>query len=138
MSDIFSKQKRSEVMRNIKSKNTKLELSTKKLLRRKKIKFRSHPKIFGKPDFIIENKLILFCDSSFWHGRNWEKLKKRLEKGNNSEYWITHIENNRKRDRKVNSILKKEGCKVIRLWDSDIHKRPDWCARQIQNRINLR
>ena len=131
MADVFSKEKRSEVMRSIKSKGTKLETDTAKMLRRAKIRYRSHPKMYGSPDFIVEDRLLLFCDGSFWHGRSWKELKVRLEAGNNPDYWVKHIDNNRKRDRKVKKILKEQGHPVLRLWDTDVKKRPEWCVVQI-------
>ena len=75
MTDVFSKEKRSEVMRSIKSKGTGLEKDTAKMLRRAKIHYRSHPKAYGSPDFLVEGRLALFCDGSFWHGRDWKKLR---------------------------------------------------------------
>lgn len=132
---MFSKSKRSEVMSKIRSKNTCLEKRTKNLLRRSKIKYKSQPKIFGHPDFLIKKKIVLFCDSSFWHGRNWKNLKSRLENGNNPDYWVNHVSKNRKRDRIVTKWLEKDGYKVIRFWDKDIYKRPDWCVTQIRKRL---
>ena len=79
--------------------------------------------------------LLLFCDSSFWHGRDWKKLKARLEAGNNPEYWVKHIDDNRKRDRKVNRELRKRGHAVLRFWDTDIRKRPGWCVERIMEAL---
>lgn len=138
MADVFSKSKRSEIMSKIRSKNTGLEKHTKIILRKNKVKFRTHPKLYGKPDFLLEKKTVLFCDSSFWHGRNWKLLQVRLKNGGNSNYWVTHIEKNRKRDKLVNKKLKEYGYTVIRFWDSDLFKRPDWCIVKIkENSIRL-
>ena len=122
-------------MRSIKGKGTKPELDTAKMLRRAKIKYRSHPKMYGSPDFIVEGRLLLFCDGSFWHGRNWKVLKARLEVGNDPGYWVRHIESNRKRDRKVNRVLRTQGLPVLRLWDTDIWKRPEWCVGKIKKAL---
>ena len=130
--DVFSKKKRSEVMRNIKGKGTKLELDTAKMMRRAKIHYRSHPKMYGSPDFLVEGRLALFCDGSFWHGRDWKKMKERLEAGNNPGYWVKHIESNRKRDRKVNRVLRDQGQPFLRLWDADVKNRPRWCVIKIR------
>ena len=132
MTDVFTKEKRSEVMRAIKGKGTKLEIDTAKMLRRAKIHYRSHPKAYGSPDFLVEGRLYLFCDGSFWHGRDWKVLKARLEAGNNPGYWVKHIESNRKRDRKVSRTLKGQGRLVLRLWDTDVKKRPGWCVVRIR------
>ncbi len=135
MTDVFTKEKRSEVMRAIKSKGTKLELDTAKMLRQAKIRYRSHPKMYGSPDFLVEGRLALFCDGSFWHGRHWSGLKDRLSAGDNPEYWVKHIGNNRKRDRKVNRILQGQGRQILRLWDADVRKRPEWCVMRIRKAL---
>ena len=136
MTDIFTKEKRSEVMRAIKGKGTKLELNTAKMLRRAKIRYRSHPKAYGSPDFLVEGRLMLFCDGSFWHGRDWKKLKGRLEAGDNPSYWVKHIGSNRKRDRKVNRTLRVQGHPVLRMWDENVKKRPQWCVERIKNALD--
>ena len=132
MTDVFTKEKRSEVMRSIKGKGTGLEKDAAKMLRRAKIHYRSHPKAYGSPDFLVEGRLMLFCDGSFWHGRDWKILKARLEAGDNPDYWVKHIESNRRRDRKVNRVLRERGQPFLRLWDTDVKKRPEWCVGRIR------
>ena len=135
MADIFTKEKRSEVMGRIRSKDTGLEADAEKMLAEHGIRYSPHPEEYGSPDFVLEGRLLLFCDSSFWHGRDWKKLKARLEAGNNPEYWVKHIDDNRKRDRKVNRELRKRGHAVLRLWDTDIRKRPVWCVERIMEAL---
>lgn len=119
-------------MGRIRGKGNKLDKETAKLLRRAKLRYRSYPKIFGNPDFLVGDSTALFCDGSFWHGRDWGALKLRLESGNNPEYWVKHISANRKRDRKVGRVLRSQGYAVVRLWDTDIKSRPDWCVEKIR------
>jgi len=128
MQDRFSKEKRSQVMSRIRSKGTKIELRMKEALEANQIQFEYHPKIFGKPDFSMPPNIVLFCDSSFWHGRNWGKLKRKLWK----EYWYDHIKKNRLRDRIVNDELKNKGYVVLRFWDTQIEKHMDECVRRIR------
>ena len=132
MPDVFSKEKRSEVMSKIRSSGTKIEIRMKNALEETGIKFEYQPKIYGKPDFLIPPNIVIFCDSSFWHGRNWQQLKKELTDG----YWKEHIGNNRKRDRVVNSALKNAGYMVIRYWDEEINKNIDKCIKQITKSMN--
>jgi len=122
-------------MSKIRSKNTGLEKHARKILRKNRIKFRMHPTLYGKPDFLIENKIVLFCDSSFWHGRNWKKLKKKLENGNNPKYWVNHIQKNRTRDKKVTKELIQLGYIVLRFWDKDIFKKSEWCIEEIRKKL---
>lgn len=132
MPDMFTKEKRSEVMSKIRSKGTKIEVKMKKALEENRIAFEYQPEMFGKPDFLIENKIAVFCDSSFWHGRNWQQLKKKLP----DAYWKEHIGNNRKRDRVVNSELRNEGYIVIRFWDDEINKNINKCIKKIIKSMN--
>lgn len=74
-------------MSNIHSKDTKIEVQLCKALWHKGYRYRkSYKELPGKPDIVITKyKIAIFCDSEFFHGKNWDELKARLEKGNNSE-----------------------------------------------------
>lgn len=133
---MFTKEKRSDIMRRIKSKNTGLEADAERMLRENGIRYTSHPEMFGSPDFLLEGRLLLFCDSSFWHGRDWDNLGKRLAAGSNPEYWVKHIGSNRKRDEVVNQTLRERGHAVVRLWDTDIRRRPGWCVARIMRALD--
>ena len=130
--DTLTKEKRSEVMSKIKSRGTGPERDMARILRRSGIRYRSQPKLPGSPDFIVKGRLLVFCDGSFWHGRHWPELRKKLARSDNSEYWLRHIGGNRRRDRRVNRSLREKGYSVIRFWDTDIRERPDRCARRIR------
>lgn len=124
MTDVFSKKKRSEIMSRIRSKNTKVELLFRKALSaevyRKGFRYRLHyKKISGSPDIVfVKQKIAIFIDGDFWHGRGFDKRKSKLPK----KYWIPKIEENIRRDRRVNRQLKKEGWKVLRIWESDVKR----------------
>jgi DNA mismatch endonuclease, patch repair protein len=128
MPDVFTKSKRSEIMSKIRSKGSKIEINMQEALEENKIEFEYQPKIFGKPDFFVSPKIVIFCDSSFWHGRNWKILKLQLKEG----YWREHIENNKKRDKIVNKQLKKDGYTVLRFWDTEINQNIDSCIAKIK------
>ena len=115
-------------MSRIRSKGTRLEMKMKKALEENGIEFQYQPKIYGKPDFLIPLNVVLFCDSSFWHGRNWSRLEKKLPE----EYWRNHIGRNRERDKAVNERLKKDGFLVLRFWDSLIEKNLERCIDKIK------
>lgn len=56
MPDVFSKEKRSEIMSRIRSKGTKIELKMKKALEENDLEFQYQPKMVGKPDFLTLTK----------------------------------------------------------------------------------
>ena len=90
----------SKIMKKIKSTNTSIEVKLRKALWNRGYRYRKNYKeLPGTPDIvIIKYKIAVFCDSEFFHGKDWEKLKVRLEDGKNPNYWIKKIERNRKRD----------------------------------------
>lgn len=81
-------------------------------------------------------KLPFFCDSTFWHGYNWEEKKKRI--GTNREYWIKKIEGNIERDKRINQELIADGWIVLRFWETDIKKNLDECVAKIEEAIQQR
>jgi DNA mismatch endonuclease, patch repair protein len=96
-------------------------------------------KLPGKPDIVFKKaKVAVFCDGDFWHGRNWDKLQLKLEKGSNSEYWIAKIKSNIERDLRINSLLSQAGWLVIRIWETDIKKDPASCAKEIKEVVSNR
>lgn len=90
----------------------------------------------GKPDIVLKKyKIAIFCDGEFFHGKDWEVLKPRLKKSNNSEFWISKISRNRERDAEVNKALLFCGWTVIRFWGNDIKKNTDECIKVIEEAI---
>ena len=130
MTDIFTPEKRSWVMSRIRSRDTKIEKSMASLLRKNKIHYRRFPRVFGSPDFIVEKKILVFCDGDFWHGYGYGKKKRPRKK-----FWRDKIERNMGRDRKVTRKLRADGWSVVRLWEHDIERRPESCVRKIRKSL---
>lgn len=82
--------------------------------------------------------MAVFCDGDFWHGKNWEIQREKLLLGWNANYWISKIERNMERDKRVTEQLEIEGWMVMRFWESDIKKRPDEVAGQIVTMVRSR
>lgn len=119
MSDTFSKGKRSEIMRKVKSKkNRSTELKLISYFKERNIKgWRRNYKIKGNPDFVFpKKKIIIFTDGCFWHGHNCRNLKP----SQNKDYWIKKIEKNIKRDKEITEYLEKKNYKVIRIWECEL------------------
>ena len=97
---------------------------------------KNYDKLPGKPDIALTKyKVAIFCDSEFFHGKDWEVLKPRLEKSNNSQYWINKISRNRERDDEINKRLLFEGWTVIRFWGKDILSNVDECVKVVEETI---
>ena len=137
MADTHTKEQRRKNMQRIKSKDTSIELLLRKELWRRGYRYRkNYSKLPGKPDIALTKyKIAIFCDSEFFHGKDWEVLKPRLEKGDNADYWVKKIARNRERDEEINKKLLFEGWTVIRFWGKDIKKRLDECIRVIEETV---
>ena len=124
-------------MQHIKSKDTSIEIKFRKALWQKGYRYRKNYKgLPGKPDIVLtKEKIAIFCDSEFFHGKDWEVLKPRLEKTNNGEYWQKKISRNMEHDDEVNKQLLFLGWTVIRFWGEDILKRTDECIHVIEETI---
>lgn len=127
--DNLTKEQRRKNMQNIRSAGTKPERLIMYELKRRKIYFARHTEsITGTPDIVFRRKRIaVFIDSDFWHGHPTRCIMPQT----NIEYWNSKIARNRKRDKEVNRILKKEGWVVIRLWEYDVKNRFDRCVQTI-------
>ena len=116
VADVFSKEKRSQVMAAIRSTgNRDTELKLASIFRAYGIKgWRRHQTLPGKPDFIFRReRLAIFVDGCFWHGCRWHCRMP----ASNQEYWHNKIARNRERDKTTNRFLRQEGWRVLRVWE---------------------
>ena len=135
--DDLTPEQRTKNMKNIRSKDTQIEVRLRKALWQKGYRYRKNYKdLPGKPDIILTKyKIAIFCDGEFFHGKDWEVLKPRLEKSNNSKYWIRKISRNRDRDEEINQQLLFLGWTVIRFWGKDIKNNLEECIQVVEETI---
>ncbi|MGO5358921.1 very short patch repair endonuclease [Anaerofustis sp. LCP19S3_F7] len=140
MSDNLTVEQRRKNMKNIKYKDTKIELVLRKALWEKGYRYRkNYAKLPGKPDIVfIKDKVVVFCDSEFFHGKDWKLLQKRLQNTKNKDYWIKKISRNIERDKEVNNKLASLGWEVIRFWGKDILSDTDSCVNTIEKILSNR
>lgn len=135
--DVLTPEQRRKNMKNIKSKDSSIEIKLRKALWKEGIRYRKNYKdLPGKPDIVLTKyKIAIFCDGEFWHGKDWEKLKLRLEKGEKAKYWIEKINKNIQKDEQINRKLNYLGWYVIRFWGKDIIKNTEDCVKTVQEAI---
>lgn len=114
-----------------------IEVKLRKALWKKGYRYRkNYSKLPGSPDIVITKyKIAIFCDSEFFHGKDWEILKPKLEKGNNSEYWVNKISRNIERDKEKDQVLFFLGWTIIHFWGKDILNNVDECVKAIEEAI---
>lgn len=124
-------------MSHIRGKDTSIEVLLRKALWNKGYRYRKNYKdLPGSPDIVLTKyKIAVFCDSEFFHGKDWETLRNKLEAGKNQEYWIAKIERNMERDREKDARLKRKGWTVIHFWGNEILKDTERCVKVIEETI---
>lgn len=113
--------------------DTTPEILLRRAFRAARIRYRSNVKTLpGCPDFVLmRDRIAVFCDGDFWHGRRWSQRKRDLAAGWNATYWVAKIERNRARDRSVTRTLRRLGWRVIRVWEGDVRRDPKQVAATI-------
>lgn len=149
MPDIFTKQKRSDVMARIRStgnKDTELRLiqvfranGIRGWRRQQTIRFNLQPPTSNpersklgvgrpkfsrgvRPDFVFPRlRVAVFVDGCFWHGCPQHATWPKTR----ASFWLAKISGNKARDRRVNRELRKLGWIVIRIWEHDLRRRDE-------------
>ncbi len=133
MPDVFTKEKRSDVMSKIRGRgNRDTELAVLRLLRERRITgWRRHLPLPGRPDFAFRGvRLALFVDGCFWH--QCPRCSNVPE--NNREFWQLKLARNVARDRAVTRTLRSAGWRVLRLWEHEL-RRPPVVVRRIERAL---
>lgn len=128
----------SYTMSRIRGKDTSIEVKLRKALYEKGCRYRCNSKyIFGHPDISFKGvKVVVFCDSEFWHGKDFEANEKKIQ--SNRDYWIPKIKRNIERDKEVNEKLTQEGYLIFRYWGGEIQKNLDKCVTEILEGLSSR
>lgn len=135
--DVLTPDQRHKNMSHIRSKDTGIEIKLRKALWHKGYRYRKNYKaLFGKPDIAITKyHIAIFCDSEFFHGKDWPELKQRIMRGSNSKFWYGKITRNMERDTEVNRELYGAGWTVLRFWGEDIKKHLDECVKIVDETV---
>jgi len=130
MADMFTPERRSEIMRNIRSKGTKPEMTIRRLVHRLGFRFRLHGKdLPGTPDLILPKyNCVVFVNGCYWHGHTCRRGYR--TPGTNAEYWSKKIGRNIEREEIAFSQLLSSGWKILLIWECEI-KHQDALAERL-------
>ena len=120
MADVHTKEIRSYNMSQIKGKNTKPEMLVRKFLFANGYRYKLNDKTLpGKPDIVLPKyKTVIFVHGCFWHGH--KKCKYFVVPKTRTEWWLNKINGNIANDTKVVKALKKDGWKIITIWECNL------------------
>ncbi len=120
MADVHSKETRAYNMSRIRSVHTKPEIVVRKFLHRQGFRYRLHDKkVFGKPDMVLKklNTVIFIHGCYFHHHKNYRYAS---APKSNVAFWKKKFEANVKRDKLVKQTLRKQGWKIIEIWECEV------------------
>jgi DNA mismatch endonuclease (patch repair protein) len=119
-SDVYGPEKRSAVMRRVKSRDTTPEMTVRKALTRLGARYRLHRKdLPGNPDVVMPGRrLALFVHGCFWHGHDCARGS-RVPK-QNRDYWVAKVGRNVARDAKSREALAALGWRVETIWECEL------------------
>lgn len=132
MADTFDKDKRSAIMKSVKSSGNKsTELRLIDFFKANGITGwkRKYP-VKGHPDFVfIEKRLAIFVDGCFWHGHDCRNTRPKQ----NEDYWNKKRIRNMSHDQTVTAMFVKRGWTVIRIWECELKKKNEELLRKKLN-----
>ena len=117
MTDVFTPEKRSAVMRRVKGRDTAPEWKVRRMLRAAGIGYRlGGCGLPGRPDVVMKGrKVALFVHGCFWHGHDCPRGARKPQA--NADYWTAKIARNRARDARVEAQLTVDGWRVVTVWE---------------------
>lgn len=120
ITDVYSKEKRSEIMSKIGGKDTKSETLVRKFLFSNGFRYRKNDKRQpGTPDIVLSKyKTVVFVHGCFWHGH--KGCKASTLPGTRKEFWENKISKNIERDSRNKSALMERDWKVLTIWGCEI------------------
>lgn len=136
--DRHTPEQRRRNMQAVKNKDSKIEKTLRLALYHKGYRYRkNYSKVYGHPDIVFtKEKIVIFCDSEFWHGFDWER--RRLDFKSRQDFWIPKIERNMERDKEVTARLEADGFLVMRIWGRRIKSELDDVVAEIERVILAR
>lgn len=122
MADVFDAEKRSDIMRHVRSKENKsTELKLIEIFKSLGIKgWRRNYSVVGHPDFVFpKRRVAIFVDGCFWHGHDCRNTRP----ADNAEYWQKKRQRNVEHDQLVTAMFEQRGWTVIRIWECELKKK---------------
>jgi DNA mismatch endonuclease (patch repair protein) len=120
LTDVFTPEKRSAVMRRVKGRDTSPELKVRRALTALGARYRLNRKdLPGSPDIVMAGRrLAVFVHGCFWHGHDCARGS-RVPKANR-EYWTAKVARNVARDARAAADLAAAGWRVETIWECDL------------------
>lgn len=138
MADTVTRERRSEIMSNIRAKGMKPEMIVRRTIHAMGYRYRLHRKdLPGKPDLVFPaRRKVIFVHGCFWHQHADPECKIARRPKSNQDYWLQKLERNVVRDADHLTTLKLMGWDVLVIWECEIKKDTD-IAERIRRFLDL-
>ena len=116
--DSITREQRSANMAAVRGKNTRPEIAVRRLLYGLGYRYRLHvANLPGRPDIVFrKRRCVVFINGCFWHGHDCPRGS---APASNVEFWQRKIEGNRERDQRVHRQLRKDGWRILTVWQCE-------------------
>ena len=131
MADRVSAEKRSAIMRAIRSKGMKPEMTVRRLVHGMGYRYRLHRHdLPGRPDIVFPGRRkIIFMHGCFWHQHHDPNCKRAHTPRSNADYWEPKLERNRARDEEHRAKLREMGWDELVIWECELKDLDKLAAR---------
>lgn len=120
MADFMNRTQRSRAMAAVRRSETAIERTLRSHLHRKGFRFRKNVKdLPGRPDIVLtKHRCVVFVHGCFWH--HHKNCKRSKLPTTRHAFWAKKIGDNVKRDQRQTRALRKDGWKVITVWECSL------------------
>jgi DNA mismatch endonuclease (patch repair protein) len=135
MVDVLTPEQRRHCMSRVQGKNTTPEVTLRKALWAKGLRYRLNYKLPGKPDVVfVSARVAIFVDGCFWHGC---PIHGSIP-ATNKQFWMNKLKNNIARDREVTELLTASGWLVLRFWTHELKDDLENVVRKITKEVLMK
>ena len=129
------------MMSKVRARDNRAEVLLRSILWRRGYRFRLQSKsLIGRPDIVFPRyRTVVFVDGDFWHGRalreGGDEALRGVIRGQRFDWWKIKLSRNVERDKEVEATLRRDGWKVVRVWESAVLRNPETAARRIERAL---
>ncbi|MGE3476435.1 MAG: very short patch repair endonuclease [Rhodospirillaceae bacterium] len=119
MVDILTTEKRSALMGKIRRAHTTPEVVIRKGLHKAGFRYRVDCRnLPGAPDIVLpKHRAAIFVHGCFWHGHDCHLFRVPRTR---TDFWAAKIAGNRERDERTLARLRREGWRVLVVWECSL------------------
>lgn len=131
MADVFTSAERSQIMRAVRSTDTKPEMKVRRLVFGLGYRYRLHvASLPGTPDLVFPRlRKIINISGCFWHMHSCGRCRIPETR---RKYWLAKLERNRRRDVRTLRALRQLGWRVLTVWECQLNN-----PKQLRRRVSL-